>query len=229
VYINRLLETLGYLKVKGLQGGQRGKLMRQFIKVGEAVDRWHILFRLVYIPKIRKIVKRVDRRSRTCDIDYAQTQAFATDDLGSIYINDLRFDQATVSAREYKKVQQSLIRSLELFSSSGIGQGVFTEVLSREQAFGKNSSLRAPDIVVRFAPDVELSYLYEAGSRAIVPCTGFNHHHLGIWMCSGDNFAPARKFDAHIMDLAPTILSYFGKEVPPEMEGRVLTEILDRG
>jgi bisphosphoglycerate-independent phosphoglycerate mutase (AlkP superfamily) len=48
-------------------------------------------------------------------------------------------------------------------------------------------------------------------------------------MCSGLNLAPSKRFDADIIDLAPTVLKYFGKEVPPDMEGRVLTEILDRG
>lgn len=55
-----------------------------------------------------------------------------------------------------------------------------------------------------------------------------SHRELGIYLASGGGFEKASSAEASILDVAPTVLAYFGLAAPPDRRGRVLHELLGR-
>ena len=58
--------------------------------------------------------------------------------------------------------------------------------------------------------------------------TGDHSENYGVFMIQGSRIKKGKKIeDITPYDITPTILSLFGEPIPPEMDGRVLTEIFD--
>ena len=67
-------------------------------------------------------------------------------------------------------------------------------------------------------------------NRVISPAFGptGDHRLEGILIASGPAFRPgAEPRDASLLDIAPTVLHLLGVPVPDDMDGRVLTELLE--
>ena len=60
------------------------------------------------------------------------------------------------------------------------------------------------------------------------PHTG-THRLEGVFIAKGPDIRPHCEVRADIMDLAPTILYTLGEAIPPNMDGRVIQEIFEKG
>ena len=68
-------------------------------------------------------------------------------------------------------------------------------------------------------------------NRVIAPAFGptGDHRPEGILIATGPPIRPgAEPAEASLLDIAPTVLSLLGIHVPDDMDGRILTELLDQ-
>jgi hypothetical protein len=54
------------------------------------------------------------------------------------------------------------------------------------------------------------------------------HGDRGFLVAAGPSFRPGATLDgAHVVDIAPTLLHLMGREIPADMDGHVLTALLE--
>ena len=156
--------------------------------------------------------------------------------IGQIYLNLAGRDPSgTVSpGREYTRVREQLAaRLLEMVDPSD-GQKVVDQAFRREDLYEGPYLSSAPDLITLMRG---LSYItrqsYELSEEGRVfspPHTRETGGHRleGMLLASGNHIAGSEWVQsARIEDLAPTILHLLGCQVPPDMDGQVLTNLLD--
>src|SRR5262249_37373909 len=116
----------------------------------------------------------------------------------------------------------------------------------REEIYNGPSLDEAPDVVVKWALHRGYSYAFKLSAKSAdlrwtqrldpkkpenlqyYTSKSGSHRDLGIFVAHGPGIRPGvNTTDARIIDLAPTLLSLFGLEVPTDMDGRVLCEVVE--
>ncbi len=163
-------------------------------------------------------------------IDWSKTKAFSAPiPQQGIYVNLAgREPNGIVSDADYESVRDEIIERFESLIDPDDGKPVLDRIHKREEVVSGPLADEAPDLFpVCRAYTYELSDgLYSPGIlddyRALP--RGF-HQMDGIFGIAGPNVAPASGLAASIYDIAPTALYLAGLKLP-EMDGRVLTELL---
>jgi predicted AlkP superfamily phosphohydrolase/phosphomutase len=176
-----------------------------------------------------KLAQRVD----TASFDWQRTRAYClpTDLEGCIRIN-LRGREPEGQVEPgapYQEACRDLAAALAELTDPDSGQRVVSEVLSADQAFPGERRGHLPDLIVLWDPARPISAL--ASDRIGVvrgaspdPRPG-THTGPGFVLMSGAGIAAGRTIeDAHIFDLAPTLLHRLGVTAPDHMTGRRLAE-----
>jgi predicted AlkP superfamily phosphohydrolase/phosphomutase len=149
-------------------------------------------------------------------MDKRDTKLFWADSRAPVlYVNDERF-YGVVSREDREKVIEEAIRTLK-------GIGVPMKIFRPDDIYWSDNGLGdAPDIIV--APDKALPkiYLSEAG---IINEPYFFHSTDGIVMGMGNDLATSGIGKKNIVDIAPTILHYFGLPVLEDMDGKAMLDI----
>ena len=168
------------------------------------------------------------------DVDWSRTKAYSLGNVGQIRINVAGREPFGCVARgeEYEAVRDDIIARLYRMTDPKTGEQVVEQVYRREEIYAGPYLDDAPDIV--FIPR-RLEYFgfgeYEFGSHKIIEpmqrgISG-THRLNGIFIAYGARVrAGAATHDAHLVDLAPTILHLMDEAVADHMDGRVLTEAL---
>jgi predicted AlkP superfamily phosphohydrolase/phosphomutase len=183
-------------------------------------------------------------------LDWEGTQAYFEENpyYPFLWINlKGRQPQGTVApGAEYEDLRTRLIRELEAWKHPDSGEPIVEKAWRREEIYNGPSLDDAPDVVVKWALNRGYSYAFKLSAKSadlrwterLDPKKAENlqyytnksgsHRDLGIFVAYGPGIRPGvNAADAHIIDLAPTVLSLFGLEVPTDMDGRVLTEVLE--
>jgi predicted AlkP superfamily phosphohydrolase/phosphomutase len=176
-----------------------------------------------------KLAQRVD----TASFDWQRTRAYClpTDLEGCIRIN-LRGREPEGQVEPgapYQEACRDLAAALAELTDPDSGQRVVSEVLSVDQAFPGERRGHLPDLIVLWDPARPIGAL--ASDRIGVvrgaspdPRPG-THTGPGFVLMSGAGIAAGRTIeDAHIFDLAPTLLHRLGVTAPDHMTGRRLAE-----
>ena len=206
------------------------------------VHRMHQAQRALPAPVRARIRRRLpglrdwalERREYSV-VDWPRTRAFSYGTFGNIVVN-LRGREAfgVVEPDDYESVRSEIVeRLLELRSPEG--ERIVASVHRREDLFAGACLEQLPDLVVEFEEYAwlgkgTLTYrtddLWDEitvdGSRESYVGS---HRHEGVFALRGPAARPGR-LQARIEDVAPTILYLLGEAVPPEFEGRVLTEAI---
>jgi len=186
------------------------------------IDRLKPLARRYYLDRfIPDFVKEfLSNRSSVGKIDYkprGETTVFPGG-WGELYVNSKRrFDDGIIEAGKEKKVREKLKKEMEDFSYQGVD--VLKHVLSFE-----DESL--PDLM--FFPNTNQGISSELSSPypdSVVDAkskgkTG-DHSDDALMACWGKD-VENKKFEASILDFAPTVLKSSGIEKTKNMDGRVL-------
>lgn len=175
-------------------------------------------------------------------IDWGRTAAYALGNYGNIYINlEGREPQGIVRpGKEYEALRDRIIKALAQLRDPDTGQPILDRAYRREELYRGPYVERAPDIVVvwkdyryytRGTFSSEETALFalpgEFGSGRIEHSAC--HRPNGILLAQGEDVRKGEVVrGAAIIDLAPTILYLSGLPVPVDMDGRVLTELLDK-
>ncbi len=168
------------------------------------------------------------------NIDWKRTRAFSRGNYGQIYVN-LKGREPFGSVnpgREYEDAVKEIIARLRAARDPQTGEPIIGEVHRKEEIYSGRHVGRMPDVV--FIPrDMRykaIGIVDFTTRRFIEPTFGNSGDHRmdGIFIADGPPFAGRRRAEGlALIDLTPTILHLLGLPVPSDMDGRVLTEILD--
>lgn len=235
ININRWLQQQGWLR---LQPGAalRKRFFYEAMKLNEAR-----LVRCLLPEALGRAVRGRVRGSRSvfktdldrC-IDWAHTKAFfASIPAQGIYINIKRGGGSGIvePGAEYEALRREIREGLLALTDPRTGERIVDQVWFREELYHGPQTHLAPDLLF-VARDYSYLGRELLGTRGIVETSmnwanGF-HRMNGIFLACGPHVRRGLRVEGtRIIDVAPTILYDMGLPVPTNMDGRVLTDILD--
>jgi predicted AlkP superfamily phosphohydrolase/phosphomutase len=190
------------------------------------------------VPALRD---RVEGSIQFADIDWKGTRAYCARDRTEIWINTRgREPLGTVDpGAEYGQVCAYIAEKLVQWRNPGTGEAVVAKVETKENLYHGPFAMHAPDILVTWRDGVHvkgIAFEEPDGSLRQFP-TGEPGHHLvtgkhidnGFFLLHGPPITRGVEMTgARIEDIAPTLLYLAGQPVPEHMDGKVLTEALEK-
>jgi len=166
-------------------------------------------------------------------IDWSKTKAYAQGNFGQIFVNQRgRQPQGSVAPEDVRPLLDDLKAGLLAIPHPETGEPLVERVVERDELYDGPQAHLAPDLTV-----VLKDWRYRTiglhdftTNKVISPSFGptGDHRMEGILIAAGPAFkAGAVPAGATLLDIAPTVLHLLGVPVPADMDGRVLTEILD--
>ncbi|MDH4099002.1 MAG: alkaline phosphatase family protein [Nitrospirota bacterium] len=164
------------------------------------------------------------------DINWAGTRAFSLLRYGIVSINlKGREPQGTVEPEHYGDLCEH-IREQLLSVKDREGRPVVKEVHRYAELYPGNNSKHGPDLIVVVNEGFMINPKLGGGifDKNMVGNIHVKADHAieGIFLAYGEAIIPGR-VDADIYDVTPTILHLLGVPVPDDMDGKVLTGIVD--
>jgi len=225
-----LLEVRGNPKVKkmftkmGITGDTINKVLESvgLARLKASLPSWPIarIRRLFHLGGIQKE-----------DIDWGKTQVFSLLGYGNVYVNlKGREPEGIVEERDYERVCEMVIERLLSVKDPDTGKGIVRSVDRGSEIYPDATANERPDLVVI----MEEGYSIRAGlGKDIISMNKLRDLHIegyhdsdGLFMAYG-NVIKSRKTNADICDIMPTILYLLGLPIPEDVDGRVLTEVVD--
>jgi predicted AlkP superfamily phosphohydrolase/phosphomutase len=167
------------------------------------------------------------------DVDWSRTLAFSKGNYGQIYVNlKGREPHGVVEEKDYDSVCNAIVERLKALRDPQTGEAWAGEVFRREQVYEGPRVADAPDIAflprdMRYLPLGNADF---TSNKFMVDAFGISgcHRMHGVMIGNAAAVKQAERLDAaHIYDVAPTLLYLMGEPVPADMDGRVLTEIIN--
>jgi predicted AlkP superfamily phosphohydrolase/phosphomutase len=237
VYINRWLESQGWLAFKRFEGLVTNGLQltkRLGLKfLPPQVKR--MVYRLTNLPNV------IESWARFSAIDWKRTQVYCeeTPYFPSIWINlKGREPVGIVEPPTYESMRDRIMAQLTLWRNPYTAQPMVKRVYRREEIYSGPYVDHAPDLLIEWELDDGYSYLFRPSTGRRRPPVEIldqeertrvksgDHRPEGIFLATGPQVAaPMELKDVKITDVAPTILHILGLPVPSDMDGKVLTEL----
>jgi predicted AlkP superfamily phosphohydrolase/phosphomutase len=139
-----------------------------------------------------------------------------------------------------------LIERLEDWRHPDSGERIVLRAYRREEVYSGPHLDEAPDILVHWSTHEDYTYAFKLSSKsknfawtedidldrpenmAFFTGKSGSHRDNGIFLAHGPKIRAGEDLaNAHIADVAPTILHLLGVPVPADMDGHVLVDILD--
>ncbi len=233
-YINMWLEREGYLATSSEHTMPRHfspltKKQKTTDKRSSLPSRW-----IVRIPLLSGLYQKLRKRRRSkrkvrLGIDTQRTKAYSTTNgLLGIYINrsDL-FEDGIVAPADYEALRDEIIEKLQTQTDPETGESIFANVWRREELREGPHVSRSPDILLDLHPDYSLPIALRWKNVVRVANHPF-HDKTGILIAWGQDIKQKGTIEnAHITDLAPTILHTLHSPIPDNLDGKVLLDIFD--
>jgi predicted AlkP superfamily phosphohydrolase/phosphomutase len=191
------------------------------------------------LPRVRERAYRI--RHAPAVVDWSRTRAFSYSTFGNVVVNvrGRERDGTVEPGDEYERVRDELVERL-LQLESPDGERIVAAVHRREELFAGPELERLPDLVVEFR-----DYAWLGKGNLTERTEGIDdrigvrghprasyvgsHRPDGIVVLSGPAARAGTHLSAAIADIAPTVLYLLGEPIPADLEGRLLTEAIDRG
>lgn len=165
-------------------------------------------------------------------IDWSKTKAYAQGNFGQIFLN-LKGRQpfGSVDPADARSLLDELKGRLKEIPHPETGGPLVETIYEREELYHGPHAHLAPDLTV--VPG-DWRYrtigLYDFTTHKVIsPAFGptGDHRLEGVFFGSGPAFqAGSAPRDANLLDIAPSVLHLLGLPVPDDMDGRVLSEVL---
>jgi predicted AlkP superfamily phosphohydrolase/phosphomutase len=169
---------------------------------------------------------------RDVGIDWPHTTAWGEGGYyARVFLNvEGREPQGIVPQAEYETVREDLARRLAAIPDEA-GRPIATAVYKPEEVYPEVKGV-APDLIVIFGDLYWRSVGTIGGDEGVHTFendTGpddANHAQDGLYVIAGPGVAPGGRRDAHLLDIAPTVLDLLGIEQPAGLRGRSLAPAL---
>jgi predicted AlkP superfamily phosphohydrolase/phosphomutase len=180
-------------------------------------------------------------------IDWQRTVAFAYEGFTlspCVWINRRdRFPEGTVGAgEEYEQACSRVIEALGRLKDPKTGAAVIPRVYRSAEVYHGEYTSGAPDLILDWWEGATFTmakshpklngqpavFYPTQPARAGQDITGI-HRRDGVLVAAGSQWAAldsAQTAPADLIDIAPTVLASLGLEVPADMDGRVLTDVV---
>jgi predicted AlkP superfamily phosphohydrolase/phosphomutase len=141
-----------------------------------------------------------------------------------------REPEGTIPPERYEEVRDDLARRIAAIPDDA-GNPIPTAVYKPEELYGEPKGV-APDLIVVFGDLYWRSVGTIGGDEGIQTLendTGpddANHAQDGLYVVAGPGIEAAGRRDAHLLDIAPTVLELLGIEAPPGLRGHSLVPSL---
>ena len=237
MHVNNFLLERSYLVLKK---GAMSSLKRAMFRAGVTPQNVHLTLKALELDLRRRVNRgRAYGMLRRFflsfdDVDWDRTRAFALGHIGQIYINVKgRQPNGVVNpGAEYEKLRDEIRTELLKLKHPDTGEQLIARVLNREEIYHGDLLDNTPDLLLLPADFKYLAFGESefASNKLVGPTLGHTGHHRleGVGALSGPHIhAGAEIQNASLIDLAPTILYALGLPIPPDMDGRVLTEAFD--
>jgi len=167
-------------------------------------------------------------------IDWSKTRAYAQGNFGQIFINKKgRQPMGCVAPEDVRPLMDDLKAGLMAIPHPETGEPLVDKVLEREDLYEGPHAHLAPDLTV-----VLKDWRYRTiglhdftTNKLISPSFGptGDHRMEGILIASGRGVKGGAHLnpDATLLDVTPTILHLLGVPIPPDMDGRPMSELFD--
>ena len=166
-------------------------------------------------------------------IDWSRTKAYAQGNFGQIFVNQKgRQPQGCVAPEDVRPYLDDLKAALREIPHPETGEPLVEAIYERDELYHGPHAHLGPDLTV-----VPKDWRYRTiglhdftTNTVIGPAFGptGDHRTTGVLIAHGPAFRTgASPEGASLLDVAPTVLHLLGVPVPDDMDGRVLTEILD--
>jgi predicted AlkP superfamily phosphohydrolase/phosphomutase len=165
---------------------------------------------------------------RDVGIDWAHTVAWGEGGYyARIFLNvQGREPDGVVAPEDYESVRDDLARRLEAIPDDQ-GNPIATRVYKPEQVYEQVTGV-APDLIAIFGDLLWRSVGTIGGDEGVHTFendTGpddANHAQDGLYILAGAGVDEKGREDAHLLDIAPTLLELLGLDVPEQMRGHSL-------
>jgi predicted AlkP superfamily phosphohydrolase/phosphomutase len=185
------------------------------------------------------IIPNVARPRLQEAVDWSRTRAYSVGYIGQIYVNlKGRDPQGIVEPGEdYERTRDHIIEQLLQLEDPQTRERVVDRVIKREQVYEGRYLEQAPDLFV-YMKDLSYitrgSYAFSPTGSIFVPPVTYEsggHRQLGILLAWGRHILPGYTMSeahlAEITDLAPTVLYLMSCAVPQDMDGQVITSLIE--
>jgi predicted AlkP superfamily phosphohydrolase/phosphomutase len=160
------------------------------------------------------------------NVDWSRSQVVPSNFGLHLYCNrGDRFPEGLVSpGEELARLKKQLRADLLALRDPDTGGPVVAEVFDAESVYGPDAAPGAPDLVLQYVSlyDPEAPF-----SGPTADAVEGGHTSEGIFLAAGPGVQSGAVRGATLADLAPTALHVAGLPVPSDLDGRVLTEVLD--
>jgi predicted AlkP superfamily phosphohydrolase/phosphomutase len=188
------------------------------------------------------VKQRLAMRWLTADIVWPQTRAFLINNANEGYIRvnlQTREPQGVVApGPEYEALCETLVTATRALVNPLTGHPAARAVWRADAIYRGSCRDQLPDVIVAWDPAARLTTeifgeacgrLKAAPPWEVVPHYTGNHEPAAFLIARGPGLEPGDRLDdAHVLDLAPTVLACFGLDPTPAMDGKVVTQLLPR-
>lgn len=180
--------------------------------------------------------KRITLFWRLGQIDWRKTRAFVIPlevRIGiRVNLKGRELKGIVSPGREYDDLCQTIMSELKSFVDADTGKPLIKELALSRDVFDGPKLHQLPDIVGSWNEDSASQHrLIKAPLYGEIPWPtpghnpegrSGNHNNQGFLIAYGKEIRKSKIENAHLLDLAPTILSLLGEAIPEQMEGKVL-------
>jgi predicted AlkP superfamily phosphohydrolase/phosphomutase len=238
VVLNNLLMDLDFLRLGSdlttrlkAFAFRRGLTLRNVHRLADALGlAKHAEYKAVYAldPVLKKLFLSFD------DVDWSSTRAYSFGrHYGAVYLNVRGREPlgCVDPGADFERTRDELIERISAHVDPELGRPLVSRCLKGEEVYHGPRSGEAPDLVVLPADESDIFYgLSDFGSNRVWDRTyrysGMHRDH-GVLIACGPEIKRGLEFGAaRIIDLAPTFLHWLGLEVPSDMDGIPLADML---
>jgi predicted AlkP superfamily phosphohydrolase/phosphomutase len=219
-----------------LQNGEDGgtpdpsateRLLQLSAKAGLTSQRIESLVSALGVKDLVIKVAPVDAmRAASERVDFAESAAYFRDrvELGVRLNLAGREPNGVVPEADYETTRREIIEALSAVETPD-GDPVFDDVLPREEVFHGPYVEDAPDIVTIPADYDQFLSASLRGAQFGEPSEPWNHKLHGIFAVDGAVDTDAEVTDAHLLDIAPSVLSTMDEPMSDRMDGTALSVV----
>ena len=227
--INAFFRKMGLLEIRG---NSEMKLKKPTFLVYRFLNRLGFFALKKYLPT--RIVNMIRNYLLTIGIegkiDWDKTRVFSLLMYGLIHINlKGREPRGIVDQEDYQQLRETVRKELLDLNDPETGRKVIKNVFKGDEIYSSENIQDHPDLVVEMNEGyfIEEKYFGDDiwANENEVKHTG-NHDRNGLIMAYG-KIINHMKIDADIIDIMPTLLYIMGTAIPEDVDGRVVTEMID--
>jgi predicted AlkP superfamily phosphohydrolase/phosphomutase len=245
IFINEWLKRLGLLVPKG--GDRSGGVhLEGFLGMRRDILEWTTLAARKYLPhtvkdSIQRLSPNIRSKASTyltfAGIDWSRTKAYGAEAAGiGLNVKGREPEGIVDPDGEYEEIRDFIIAESRKLRDPDTKEPIVERIYKREEIYHGPYLKNARDLIL-VTKDHACSVnrkLFRGNHKPLVVSRrhprGVNGKHRmnGMLMIYGRNIRRGLEIQgARIIDLAPTILCLMGVPLPDDMDGRVLTEVIE--